>query len=685
MTDPDKHSPHSAASATGESAKSARARRRRAEDRAREMAAQFPENLKTLSRNEIQRTLHELRVSQIELELKNESLLQMQRALQKSESHLRLCQIGGGIGSWEIDLINKKQNWSVNNNALLGFSDQDKLTWENFQSAVHPEDIQRVIDAKRSHIEQGTKYDVEYRIVAADGTARWVRSAGQVELDASGKAVLMRGVTQDITERKRGEKALQASESLLRAIIENEPECIKIVDSQGCLSQINPAGLAMLEADSLEQVIGHPVLDIITPEYRNAFVNMHNRVLAGEAMQMEFEVIGLKGKHRWLETHAVPMQDNGKTVQLAVTRDITERKQAEVALQESNESLAEAQLIAGLGSYVLDIPSGCWKSSSVLNKLLGIGEAYERTVEGWQALIHPDDFAIVGNYFNNEVLGQGKTFDKEYRIIRHSDQSTRWVHGLGRPEFDSQGQLQKMTGTIQDITERKLIEQELQRTQQELRGLSKAANEALEAERRRTARDLHDELGQLLVAVKMYLGSLCSVLPQNDPNTGLLTKDMHTILDMSIMATRRIASDLRPTILDDMGLAAALEWLTHNFSRQTGIEANLVCGNTAAHVPEPITSALYRITQESLTNVTKHAHATKVEIGLELDGDGIQLIIRDNGKGIEAADQNKPGAFGLIGIRERVVLLSGKATINGNPDRGTEVRVCIPLSAVPIQ
>ena len=137
------------------------------------------------------------------------------------------------------------------------------------------------------------------------------------------------------------QRQILESEARLRAIIENEPECIKIVDAQGRLTQMNPAGLAMIEADSEAQVVGQPVSAVIAPEYRAAFAGMHQRVLAGATEQMEFEVQGLKGGRRWLETHAVPMQENGVTVQLAVTRDISARKQAEAELLRSNSELEQ--------------------------------------------------------------------------------------------------------------------------------------------------------------------------------------------------------------------------------------------------------------------------------------------------------------------------------------------------------
>ncbi len=158
-------------------------------------------------------------------------------------------------------------------------------------------------------------------------------------LDAEGKGKAIAIFAIDITERKDAENKLVESEAHLRTIVMNEPECIKIVDAQGRLLQMNPAGLEMIEADSLQQVAGCPVLDVIAPEYRAAFAAMHERVLAGETVQMEFEVLGLKGGRRWLETHAVPMQDNGKTVHLAVTRDISARKRTEETLKTLNETL----------------------------------------------------------------------------------------------------------------------------------------------------------------------------------------------------------------------------------------------------------------------------------------------------------------------------------------------------------
>ena len=138
-------------------------------------------------------------------------------------------------------------------------------------------------------------------------------------------------------------------------------------------------------------------------------------------------------------------------------------------MRESEEMLRDAQTIAGIGTYRLDIKSGRWTSSEVLDQIFGIGSDYEHNLESWAAIVHPDDREMMVDYFKNEVIGQAKPFDKEYRIVRLSDGEMRWVHGLGRLEFDAEGRPVRMLGTIRDITARKLGELALKESQELLR------------------------------------------------------------------------------------------------------------------------------------------------------------------------------------------------------------------------
>ena len=202
---------------------------------------------------------------------------------------------------------------------------------------VHPEDLERMVAETERTDETGEAFGMEYRMLHADGRYRWIRDEAVLVSDERGNPSYWQGVFSDVTERKRAEELLARSEGRLRQIIETEPECVKVLGANGSLLEMNPAGLAMIEADSLEQVRGRSVYRYIAPDHRDAFVALTEKVLRGGSGTLEFELVGLKGTRRWLETHAVPLRDagGGASGLLAITRDVTQRKHAEIALRES--------------------------------------------------------------------------------------------------------------------------------------------------------------------------------------------------------------------------------------------------------------------------------------------------------------------------------------------------------------
>jgi PAS domain S-box-containing protein len=281
---------------------------------------------------------------------------------------------------------------------------------------------------------------------------------------------VVRGLALDITDRRMAERSLRASEAQLKVILESTDDGILAVDLKGKILKTNRrfAQLWQIPQAVLLEGNDQALLDQVLSQLSDpaAFLKTVQALYASDATDLD--LITFKDG-RCFERFSSPMLEGTMvTGRVWSFRDITDRKWAESAIQESEAMLREAQLIAGLGSYVLDIPTGIWKSSELLDKLFGIKADFDRSTEGWVSLIHPDDQQMMADYFANAVLGKRGRFDKEYRIIRRSDQALRWVHGLGEIEMSPKDEQLKLHGTIQDITERKQAQEALQQQTHEL-------------------------------------------------------------------------------------------------------------------------------------------------------------------------------------------------------------------------
>ena len=235
------------------------------------------------------------------------------------------------------------------------------------------------------------------------------------------------------------------------------------------------------------------------------------------------------------------------------------------------------------------------------------------------------------------------------------------------------------TVILRDVTARERTRLELEQAREDLRELAVASRTAREQENSRISRELHDELGQNLTSLKMDLAWLDAHCPSGHPRFVETLGAMRSVLDSTVAATRRIAADLRPLVLDDLGLLAALEWLATETSRRHGFKLHLSVDPQCENLAEPLASQVYRITQESLNNAGRHAAANEVWVDLRIIGDELHLSVQDDGRGLRPADLSKKSSFGLVGIRERVYTLAGAVEILGDNDKGTAVRVRLPL------
>jgi signal transduction histidine kinase len=230
------------------------------------------------------------------------------------------------------------------------------------------------------------------------------------------------------------------------------------------------------------------------------------------------------------------------------------------------------------------------------------------------------------------------------------------------------------TVILRDISERV-------RTQEELSSFAAEAHTIREGEKSRIARELHDELAQALTALKMDTIWLRDNAPAQPDKAVAKLAEMVSMLDTTVAATRRIAADLRPLLLDDLGLAPAIEWLAHTFTQRTGVPC-AVSVDEELELPEPYATAVFRIVQESLANVGKHAQATEAGVVIARTGQAVMLEVRDNGQGFATAAPRKPHSLGLMGLRERAQLLKGTVSIDSRPGKGTRVQVRIPVQEI---
>lgn len=232
---------------------------------------------------------------------------------------------------------------------------------------------------------------------------------------------------------------------------------------------------------------------------------------------------------------------------------------------------------------------------------------------------------------------------------------------------------------LRDVTERVRADEALRRSKEELRELASGMDSVREQEKSRIAREIHDELGQGLTALKLDVAWLAERLPAGQTAAAGKLKAMDAMIDATVAATRRISADLRPLVLDDLGLVSAAEWLVQEFTQRTGIPCELDVRSPDLELKDPQATAIFRILQESLTNVARHAKAQRVEVALGRADGAVTLNVRDNGRGFNLGDPRRPNSFGLMGLRERVFLLGGEVRIDSQPGRGTVLHVQIPL------
>ena len=402
------------------------------------------------------------------------------------------------------------------------------------------------------------------------------------------------------------------------------------------------------------------------------------RAAQGEASRYDVLIRVAEDQFIMLDFSLQPLRDEtGKVVFLVPSANvITERKRAEAALRESEERYRTLFETAPDAIAVFDPQMKIIMTNQRAVEIYGYENSAEMIGLSAYDLIAPQNRTRARSRVSIAVeTGQMLPFES---IGVKKDGTQFAVESSAALIRNSEGQTLAILGVSRDITERKRAERELQASSEQLRALSARLQSAREEEGTRIAREIHDELGGALTGLKWDLEGIDKALSEAGNSVRVQTAreklpNMTGLIESTIKTVRRISSELRPGVLDDLGLVAAIEWQTHQFQTRTGIKCECVTGMQAVDLSRERATAVFRIFQEILTNVIRHAEATKVEVELTEQDGHVDLRVSDNGRGITEEEKRNTRSLGLLGMRERALLVGGEVSISGVAGKGTTV------------
>ena len=680
-----------------------------------------------------------------------------------------------------------------------------ELIGKKWQPTVVPEDLSQV-EAKLQRLSLDHPVEtVENRVYNGNGDIRWMQFVNRAFFDSDKRIVETQAVGRDITTQKLVEEALRESEKRYRQLFDSSPDGIVVIGLDGRIMRANIAQAQMYRYESPGDLIGVHATQLVAVSSRDYSAQIMERRLNGEDIPpVEYELVRKDGTTFYGETSATILRKADGTVSgyICTTRDTTERKRIDEKLKRKQKMLVRTESIAHIGSWEWDIATDTVTWS---NELFQIFQRDPR--EGapnfaeHSHFYHPDDMARLQSAVE-AALAYRTPYMLELRAIRKDGETRTCVaRGFlelgqdGRPillfgslqditerkraeeeinkqkeilqrivdnipmmitYFDEPGNIKMINyefvkrmgwtledwktenilaksypesedfkealdfmtskpigwkdfktttkyGTVidttwtnislsngvsmgigQDITERKRVEEEIRKSHEELRMLANHLQNIREEERTHLAREFHDQLGQSMTALKMDLSLLIRMISdeKQDIQRNFVAEElqsMQKLLDETSQLLWAIVTELRPQMLDDLGLITTFAWEAKRFESRSGISCEFKSSEKEIFLEPKKSIALFRIFQEALTNVARHAHATVVKSILRREKEMLVLEIKDNGCGISIDKKSKPESFGLIGMRERAMAIGGLVEINGIAGEGTTIIVRLPI------
>ncbi|MBL0356055.1 MAG: PAS domain S-box protein [Chitinophagaceae bacterium] len=491
----------------------------------------------------------------------------------------------------------------------------------------------------------------------------------------------------DVTFKKNAETALKESEERYRHLIEYIHAGVVVHRPDSSILLYNQEASRLL---GLKEKIDKKI-----PEMEWQFISGDGKKLQADnypvmqviktGLPLNNYLAGIENPEThsrfWVLVNAFPEFDEAmKLKQVVVTFvDITDRKKAEEELKRSEDNLNMAQNIAKTGSWEFNLLTNELKWSKELYRIFEFEDIpSHKLYEEYRQKFHPEDLGKL-DAMMQQAMENKKGYSYQHRIIARNG-TIKHILGIGEIILNENGSLVGLKGTGQDITDIIKTEEKLQSSFKQIKQLVTHLQDVREQERTNMAREIHDELGQQLTGLKMYISWLNKKVITQETDIKEKFNAAIELIEDTIKSVRKISMDLRPSMLDDLGLLAALEWQSNEFEKRSGIDTEFINQTANVEIPARLKTGLFRIYQESLTNVARHADAKKIVSSLKFENNNLVLTITDDGKGFTFKNIESKKTLGLFGMKERTLEMGGKYEIKSEPGVGTTVYVIIPLT-----
>ena len=621
--------------------------------------------------------------------------IDIENNLRESESRYRLLADNSTDVIWTMTLEGKFTYVSPSVFQLRGFT-PDEVIQQPLDEAICI-DSQNILQdgfAKIfNEIKSSRPQPIDYLILeqpCKDGTTVWTEATAQFIFDDANEVIAILGTSRDITERKRMEQEVWESKEKYRTMIEHSNDLIWMLDLEGNFIFLNEMATKTTGL-LLDEWEGKSYMSLIMEEDLPMINDVFQRTIAGEPCIYELRFKKKDESILIISVSTSPIYTSGKIDRIvSFGRDVTERKQVDEALERSRLELSAIYEYAPVMMCMVDENRQILFSNQAFSELtnkhdLGLKIKQVGSVIGCiNALDDPrgcgfglkcPDCTLRASIANTFKTGKGHRFIECQSTLLLNEELVE-VSLLGSTALiHSEGQ-NTLLLCLNDITERKVAENQKAAFEQ-LQQLLKYTEEAIEKERLAISRELHDDIGQGLTAVKMDLEVFKQLMPTDE--LALKINTISTNVSETIKTVQRITAQLRPDIIDDLGIEAAIEWYTNEFVQRYGVKVLLKIEEELVVLPEA-SLVIFRIMQESLTNIARYSKATSVNITLLKASDKIEFRISDNGVGITNEEIQSKKSFGIMGMRERTHSLGGAFDIYCNNKRGTMVKAIFPIN-----